>query len=205
MVYHCTNLGVSATLGYVSLGLTFQYLKERTVLLIGLIAELIICILLFILSGSAVLTFRAAWIEPVFGLGCAVFAWFLSYVVASASTIISKSQKQKYQSRTQSLRVALEKCVMVLSNLWMGSWLHNFQIGWIFSLVGLLVAVVAVIMSWKYLNPDSIEKLEENQQKQNGKVPTNGAIGNGKYPVKDDSFDTIDQFENSCYVTDTEM
>ena len=75
--------------------------------------------------------------------------------MASAATILSKSHQAKQQgsrvktkllnsclflmianpateSTIQSIRVALEKSVMVLSNLWMGSWLHQMEIGFVF-------------------------------------------------------------------------
>ena len=190
--YVYAMVGVSSTLGYISLSFSFRWFKERTLLLFGLSIQMFICSLIFGLCASPILTFRAGWIKPVMGVGSVVFAWFLSYVIASASAILSKSQKPKYQSRIQSIRIALENLVTVLSSLWMGSWLHNLLIGWIVPLVCLIVAVVCIILSWKYLDPNSILKIVYQTSIKDTEE------------TSQHSFDSLGK-TNSCYATDTDI
>ena len=88
--------------------------------------------------------------------------------MAAATSILSKSHQAKQQASRvnkafkdlsflmianpttkytiQSIRVALEKSVMVLSNLWMGSWLHQMEIGFVFPWSG-----VGINLSMFYL------------------------------------------------------
>ena len=100
--------------------------------------------------------------------------------------------------------------VQVFSNLWMGSWLHNFQIGWIFSLITLIIVIGCVIHSWKYLDPETIQKLPHDNNQQHKQAAPTTASSSKQLHVKsngyiaDDSFDTIGH-ENSCYITDTDM
>ena len=76
-----------------------RYFKERQLLALAIFVELAIALGLIILLP--LMTFRADWIIPVGAAGCAIFSWFLSYVMASASTILSKSQPIHHQSRIQ--------------------------------------------------------------------------------------------------------
>ena len=84
---------------------------------------------------------------------------------------------------------------MVLSNLWMGSWLHQLEIGFVFPLMTLCAAFGMIIMTWQYLNPESIEKLDENQ-------PSEGQTrsSNIKLDVSVSGTDVghFDSFENSA-------
>ena len=83
---------------------------------------------------------------------------------------------------------------MVLSNLWMGSWLHQLEIGFIFPLVTLCAAFGMIIMTWQYLNPESIEKLAESQPSE---IQTRSS--NIKLDVSGSGSDSghFDSFENS--------
>ena len=94
----------------------------------------------------------------------------------------------------KSIRVALEKSVMVLSNLWMGSWLHQLEIGFIFPFLTLCTAFGMIIMTWQYLNPEAIEKLAESN-------PSEGQTRTSKLKsdVNDSEVDSghFDSFENS--------
>merc|ERR1712131_197762 len=103
------------------------------------------------------------------------------------------------QSRIQSIRVALEKSVMVLSNLWMGSWLHQLEIGFIFPLLTLCTAFGMIIMTWQYLNPEAIEKLAEGDSE--GQTRSS----NIKLDVNDSETDSghFDSFETSSKTSRT--
>ena len=48
-----------------------------------------------------ILTFRAEWIYPIFGVAILAFCWFLPYVVVSAAAILSKSATKENQSTVQ--------------------------------------------------------------------------------------------------------
>lgn len=85
--------------GFLSLMVVMRYFKERQLLALAIFIELVIALGLIILLP--LMTFRADWIIPVGAAGCAIFSWFLSYVMASASTILSKSQPIHHQSRIQ--------------------------------------------------------------------------------------------------------
>jgi len=85
--------------GFLSLMVVMRYFKERQLLALAIFVELVIALGLIILLP--LMTFRADWIIPVGAAGCAIFSWFLSYVMASASTILSKSQPIHHQSRIQ--------------------------------------------------------------------------------------------------------
>ena len=83
---------------------------------------------------------------------------------------------------------------MVLSNLWMGSWLHQLEIGFIFPFLTLCTAFGMIIMTWQYLNPESIEKLAESQPSE---IQTRSS--NIKLDVSGSGSDSghFDSFENS--------
>ena len=54
-----------------------------------------------------ILTFRAEWIYPIFGVAILAFCWFLPYVVVSAAAILSKSATKENQSTVQ-VKLVLE-------------------------------------------------------------------------------------------------
>jgi len=151
-VYGITG-GVSS-LGYISLLVIMRHVQERILLLEGMLVQLTICIGLLILLPT--LTFRPDWLIPVGAVGCSIFSWHLSYVMAAATTILSKSHPAKHQSTVQSIRVALEKSIMVLSNLWMGAWLHNMVIGFVFPAINLALATAFIALTWSLLRPEAI-------------------------------------------------
>ena len=128
--------------------------------------------------------------------------------------------------------------MQVLSNLWMGSWLHDFHIGsefektipfhnyflfiinflkimksysffelcigWVFSLVYLIVAVICIGISWNYLNPEAVEKIDVTNMKSTDKIQTGKSMQENERTNQwvDDSFDSIGYYDNSCYITD---
>ena len=96
MFYELTEMSIE---GFLSLMVVMRYFKERQLLAVAIFVELMIALVLIILLPF--MTFRADWIIPVGAIGCAIFSWFLSYVMASASTILSKSQPIHHQSRIQ--------------------------------------------------------------------------------------------------------
>ena len=57
------------------------------------------------MSVYPILTFRAEWVYPVFGVAILAFCWFLPYVVVSAAAILSKSATKENQSTVQVSRV----------------------------------------------------------------------------------------------------
>ena len=56
-----------------------------------------------------ILTFRADWIYPIFGVAILAFCWFLPYVVVSAAAILSKSATKENQSTVQVSFSSLKK------------------------------------------------------------------------------------------------
>merc|ERR1719476_770196 len=79
-VYGITG-GVSS-LGYISLLVIMRYnVHERILLVEGMLVQLAICIGLLIVLPQ--LTFRPEWLIPVGAVGCSIFSWHLSYVMAA--------------------------------------------------------------------------------------------------------------------------
>jgi len=91
--------GGSASLGYLSLVLVLRFFKERTILLSGLVIELFMSILLLALMG--IVTFRVSWFIPLGVVGLVLFSAVLSYIMATASSILAKSTEPKNQSIVQ--------------------------------------------------------------------------------------------------------
>ena len=86
LIFHPLKSG-SASLGYLSLVLVLRFFKERTILISGLVIELFMSILLLALMG--IVTFRVSWFIPLGVVGLVLFSAVLSYIMATASSILA--------------------------------------------------------------------------------------------------------------------
>ena len=131
-----------------------------------------------------ILTFRAEWIYPIFGVAILAFCWFLPYVVVSAAAILSKSATKENQSTVQvkfqnpiivrslslepqhnfywttlyiflqTVRTTGEVLAQVLSPFWVGQMLNSRWAVLVWQLGFMALCSVLVLLSWQVLKPE---------------------------------------------------
>jgi len=148
--------GISGLLGYGFFSL-LKFFKERVILLIAVLLEL--CTAIVTLPLFEIITYGLNWVIPVFSVIVVLQILPIIAIVATASSILSKSTSPEYQSVAQGVRVGLEKLATVLCTLFAGQVYklsNNFSACFLIQVILYLICVICLCFSWNLMYPESI-------------------------------------------------
>lgn len=144
------GIGVLAVIGYALTVIVQLFFTPRLTLLIGVAIQLV-CLICF----SFVLpfaNFRDSWLIPSMGFLTVFFITMIPFMIVSSASILSDFSVESNKSMIQGIRISFERLAQLLGPLWGANMLHSPALIFIFPAILLLINLIMIILSWKWLD-----------------------------------------------------